>query len=314
MTATIASDAGTGSRRARGPQAYDFRRPNKVSRDQMRSLEMMHETFARQFSTALSTTLRTMCHVSLASVQQATYDEYVGMAANPTYLALLALDPLVGASLFNMPLPLVMSMVDRLLGGSGGSGDGGYPNRPLTEIESGLLRGIMERILAEFAGAFESLCPMSPRIVQQEHNPAFAQIAGPADMMVVAVYEVRVGATEDVATLCIPFATLEPVLEQITNHSMFAERNTEDPTAVLAALHGSLEDAPVEVTVRFNTVTLASSEILDLRIGDVLPLHHPTDASLQVAVAGIPYFSAVAGRKGKRLACMIVDNPGVAEA
>jgi flagellar motor switch protein FliM len=284
--------------------AYDFRRPNKFSRDHVRALEIANETFARQFTTVLSTTLRSVSQVGLVSVGQETYDEYVRSLRNPSYLALLSLEPLSGAAIFHLPLDVVMAAVDRLLGGTG---DGPYPERALTDIEDVLVRNLMDRVLRELAYAFDSLMTLEPRIVQQESNPQFAQIAAPSDMVVVVVYDVRIGSVRTEATLCIPFTSLQPVLDSIVGSAIFAGRTAADPVAVRAALEGRVDAIPVDVSVRFAPVNLLSSEIVGLRTGDVIPLNHSVDAPLTVSVAGQPRFTGVAGRKGKRLACLIVD-------
>lgn len=287
-----------------GPRPYDFRRPNKFSREHVRALQIVHEAFARQLATILSTTLRAVSQVSLASVEQLSYDEYVRSTPNPSLLAILALDPLSGAGIFQVPLPVAMSAIDRLLGGSG---TGRYPSRPLTDIESGLMRELLERALGELGTAFESLAPLQPKIVQLEANPQFAQIAAPSDMVVVLTFDTRIGGEGGPLTLCIPFASLHPVLERVAGHSLFADRASGDPAAARAVVASALEPVPVDVRVRFAPVTLASRDIVGLQPGDVLPLHHPVNQPLTVAVGGVPLLAATPGRKGKRLACRIVD-------
>jgi flagellar motor switch protein FliM len=314
---TAVDDRADGARRQRGAAAgsatpgrlgtvlpYDFRRPNKFSRDHVRALEIANETFARQFTTVLSTTLRTVSQVSLVAVGQETYDEYIRSLRNPSYLAILSLEPLSGAAIFHLPVEVVMAAVDRLLGGTG---DGPYPERPLTDIEDALVRNLMDRVLRELAYAFESLIDLEPRIVQQESNPQFAQIAAPSDMVVVIAYEVRIGSARCEATLAVPFTSLQPVLDSIAGSSIFAGRTSADPDGVRAALDARVSAIPVDVSVRFDPVNLLSSEIVGLRPGDVIPLNHPIDSPLTVAVAGLPRFTVVAGRKGKRLACLVVD-------
>src|SRR3546814_1045128 len=113
------------------PVPYDFRRPNKFNRDHVRALEIVGETFARQFTTVLSTSLRAVSQVQLVSVGQLTYDEYVRETDNPTFLGVIALHPLPGSSLLHIPLDIVMAMVDRFLGGTA---EGAMPSRTFTAI------------------------------------------------------------------------------------------------------------------------------------------------------------------------------------
>jgi flagellar motor switch protein FliM len=286
------------------PVVYDFRRPNKFTREHVRALQIASETFARQFTTVLSTTLRTVSQVQARGIHQLAYDEYIRDVPNPTYLAILSLAPLAGASIFHLPLPVVMTAVDRLLGGPGA---GPALHRPLTEIEQSLMRDLLGRVLRELAYAFESLTPLEPVVLHQESNPQFAQIGSPSDMVIVFVYDLRIGGQAGEATLCVPFASLQPVLDEVAGNSLLAGRVETDAESVRDALAGRMGGAPVTVSVSFPPVTLALSDIVDLRPGDVLPLEHSVDAPLEVSVGGLPRFSARPGRRGKRLACVITS-------
>ena len=134
--------------------AYDFKRPNKFNRDHARALQLVGETLARQFTTDLSTTVRTTSHLTFVDVGQLTYDEHVRTIPSPTYLGMVSLEPLSGLALLHVPLPVMMTIIDRLLGGSG---TGNFPNRPLTDIELALAQTLITRLLRELALAFESL-------------------------------------------------------------------------------------------------------------------------------------------------------------
>jgi len=286
------------------PLSYDFRRPNKFTREHVRALQIASETFARQFTTVLSTTLRTVSQVQAKGIHQLTYDEYIREVPNPTYLAILSLPPLAGASIFHLPLPMVMTAVDRLLGGPG---SGLAVTRPPTEIEQSLTRDLLGRVLRELAYAFESLTALEPVVIHQESNPQFAQIGSPSDMVIVFVYDLRIGGLAGEATLCVPFASLQPVLDDVAANSLLAGRVEADADSVRGALAGRMGGAPVTVTVSFQPVALTLSDIVDLRPGDVLPLDHRVNEPLEVSVGGVPRFTARPGLRGKRLACVITS-------
>jgi flagellar motor switch protein FliM len=296
---------GKRARRKSGPQPFDFRRPSKFSRDHARALQIVNETFARQFTTILSTTLRSVSQVSVASIDHVSYDEYIRSCPDPSFLAILNVDPLPGAGILQLPLDISMAAIDRLLGGNG---DGDQPARALTDIESILMRELITRVLRELDYAFESLAKVTTGIVQLEFNPQFAQIAAPSDMVVVATFDVRIGGYESPATLCLPFSALQPVLEQVTGNALFADRKGIDVEESARAVRTGLSGVPVDVAVRFDQVTLTSSEILNLRVGDVLPLRHPVSSPLSVCAADRTCATAVPGSKGRRLAFMIVDD------
>jgi flagellar motor switch protein FliM len=290
--------------RPRQVSLYDFRRPNKFNRDHQRALQIASETFARHFTTTLSTVLRAVSSVNARPVGQLTYDEYIREIPNPSYLAVLSMEPLDGRSLFHIPLPLIMTAVDRLLGGTG---FGPEPVRPLTDIEDSLARGLLRRTLHELAYAFESLTPIQPVLVNQESNPQFAQVASAPDMVVLMPFDIKIGGTQGEASLCIPFASLQPVLDEVTANAFDSKRTVTDPRALGLALRGVVAQSSVDVSVRLSSITLQSQEIVELTPGDIVPFHHAVDRPLNVAVAGVERFAAIAGRRGKRLACVIVD-------
>jgi flagellar motor switch protein FliM len=288
-----------------GALPFDFRRPNKFSRDHVRAFQIVHETFARQLSTVFATTLRAVAHVTLTSVEQLTYDEYVRSLPNPSYLTILSLNPLPGAAVLQLPLPIAFAAIDRLLGGSG---EALSPKRPLTDIESNLMRGLMERALRELEYSYETLVQIEAEAVQQEFNPQFAQIAAPSDMALAVSFETRIGEKRGTSSLCIPYNTMQPVLESLASQQLFADRTNRDPQLWTRSLEEAVSSVPVELSVTFESVSLASQEIIELQVGDIVPLEHPVDLPVTVSVGGVPCYDAVTGRRGKRLACLIVGN------
>lgn len=286
-----------------GAVPFDFRRPSKFSRDHMRAFQIVHETFARQFSTVLATTLRAVSNMSLSTVEQLTYEEYVRSLPNPSYLATLSLSPLPGAALMQLPLPIAFAAIDRLLGGTGNALS---PKRPLTEIESSLMRTLMDRGLRELEYAYESLVRIEAEIVQHEFNPQFAQIAAPSDMVLGITFETRIGEKRGTSSICIPYTMMQPVLESLASQSLFTDRGGYDPMQWARRLEEALTRVDVQLSVSFDTVGLTSSDIVDLQVDDIVPLYHPVDKPVTISVDGVPCYTAVTGKRGKRLACLVV--------
>jgi flagellar motor switch protein FliM len=308
----VASDESTvimvdasGTPRRRTVAAYDFKRPNKVGRDHARALQLVHETFARQFSTILSSTLRILSPVTVTAIEQRTYDEYVSPMPSPTSISILTVDPLPGKGILHLPQQAAMEVVDRLLGGPGGDR---HPTRPLTEIELGVLRGLLERVVAELDYAFESFIEVRTSIAGSESNPQFAQVAGLSDMVVVGTYAVTIGERSWEASLGFPFMMLEPALEAYTESKRTRDVDAAELTRAAEMVRLQLGEAPVDVVAQFGTVTLSADDIVSLRPGDVLPLRHRVDAPLTVLVGGVPCFRAMPGRSGRRLAAMVVGE------
>jgi flagellar motor switch protein FliM len=292
------------SRRGGGPVPYDFRRPIKLSREHVRTLQIAFETYARSCGTLLTTRLRAVSSVTLASIEQLTYDEYVAALSNPTVIATVSIDPLPGTVLVEMSSSAAMTAIDHMLGGPGGP----QPERPLTEVEMPLLRGLLERMLGELRYGFETLVDISPKLREIEYNAQFLRAHQPGDAVVVASFEMKIGTEECVASICLPFNTILPVLEkQETIQLSPAERMVRD--AALRNLTAGLSAAPIDVAVRFQPIRMRTDDIVDLRPGDVVPLGHPTSLPLEVTVNETVFAHAVPGNQGARLACLVVPSP-----
>jgi flagellar motor switch protein FliM len=292
------------SRRGGGPTPYDFRRPIKLSREHVRTLQIAFETYARSCGTLFTTRLRVVSSVTLASIEQLNYDEYVASLANPTVIATVALDPLPGTVLLEMSSSAVMTAIDHMLGGPGGP----QPERPLTEVEMPLLRGLLERMLGELRYGFETLVDITPKVREVEYNAQFLRAHQPGDAVVVASFEMKIGTEECVASICLPFNTILPVLEkQETVELTPAERMVRD--SAHRRLTAGLSAAPIDVAVRFQPIRMRTDDIVDLRPGDVVPLGHPTSLPLEVTVNETVFAHAVPGNQGARLACLVVPSP-----
>ncbi len=288
------------------PKPYDFRRSTKLSRKHVRSLQIVFETFARQWSTLLTSSLRTVSQVHLATIEELTYDEYVSRLRNPTMVNVLTLEPLAGAGILELSMGNAMVSVDRLLGGPG---TGVQPERPLSDIESGLLGQLVLRVLGELRYAFEAIVRMEPSVKAVEYNPQFVQAATAADVLVVATFDMRVGADESVATVALPFASLFPLLELSLGVDIAAEAAPSGPKI---SVEERLAAVPVEVSVGFRPTALTPRTLLELTVGDVVSLAHPVAAPLVVTAADVIFAHAVAGARGRRLACRVVGAPETA--
>jgi flagellar motor switch protein FliM len=292
------------SRRGGGPSPYDFRRPIKLSREHVRTLQIAFETYARSCGTLLTTRLRVVSSVALASIEQLNYDEYVSALTNSTVLATVSIDPLPGTVLLEMSSAVAMTAIDHMLGGPGGP----QPERPLTEVEMPLLRGLLERMLGELRYGFENLVDISPKLREIEYNAQFLRAHQPGDAVVIASFDMKIGSQECLASICLPFNTILPVLEKQELIELTpAERLVRDNA--FRSLTAGLSAAPIDVAVRFQPIRMRTDDIVELRPGDVVPLGHPTSRPLEVTVNETVFAHAVPGNQGARLACLVVPSP-----
>lgn len=290
-------------------KAFDFRRPSKFSKDHLRTLEMLHETFARLLSTYLSTSLRAVADVALVSADQLTYDEFIRSVPNPTLMSILRMDPLDGNVIFEVNLNLVFAIIDRLLGGPGQITS---KVRELTEIEESLIKTVINRILINLQEAWKSMLEVEFQILDLETNPQFAQIAPPNDIVVLITFEAKVAETSGMISLCIPYSVLEPNIGKFSAQQWFS--------GIRMAAHSEskiirkeLEKVMVDLSAELGDVDLTLKDLIDLRQGDVVRLDMPISRDLRVLVGGKPAFYAHPGSVGKRLGVQITKPIRVGE-
>lgn len=312
MTDVVRSGIGSGlsparSRRRSGaaPVAYDFRRPIQLSREHSRILQLGLDGFARQATTVFTSTLRTVCSVQLRSIEQQTYSDYVDTLGASTYMTLFKPEPMPGTGILEMPVRATMVCIDHLLGGPGSDQQ---PDRPLTEIESAVVRGFVERLLGELRYSLEGVVGLEPQITGVEYSPQFAQAAAAGDIMVVSTFDLRIGERDFALTFVLPFSGLLPHLQVASAPTAASDRERAQAAVVAAKLQEQFHDVPLDVKVVFRHTTVRPDEVGNLAVGDVIRLAHPAAAPLDVTVDDVVFAHATAGTHGRRLAAQIVAS------
>jgi flagellar motor switch protein FliM len=288
------------------PTVYDFRRPIQLSREHARILQVGLSSFARQATTVFTSALRTVCSVQLLSVTQEPYADYVDSLTAPTYLVKFSGDPLPGLGVLELSLPATMACVDHMLGGPGSPVQ---PVRPLTDIEGSVVSGVVERLLHELEYSLAGIVPLETALVAIEYSPQFAQVAGAADVVVVAAFEMRLGERTHRITLCLPFGGLQPYLAKAAAPAPVSERERTQRARAAELVNQQFEHVPVDVAIRVRPTRLGPQELGDLAVGDVLRLSHPASAPLDVTIDGTTFAHATLGTRGARLAALIVGSP-----
>lgn len=304
MPSTLSpTDRDRRGRRPRGePQPFDFRRPTTLSREHVRTIQIIQETMARGFTTTLASTLRAVTNVSIREIIQRPYDEYVREVPNPTLLTMLSVRPLAGSAMLQIPLRIAYVVTELLLGGTGRAEQ---PNRSMTDLELALMRNIVELTLPEIRYAFEPVVTIEPAVVAQESNPQFAQLAAPTDMVVIISFDVRIETVTDVMTLCIPFSSLQPHLEALSAVNRMGPESQERLAAEQARLREHISGAHVEARATFRSAVASSRQIVDLAVGDVLLVNHPVGLPLTMQTGGVPIWDVSIGRVNRHLALQV---------
>jgi flagellar motor switch protein FliM len=288
-----AVDTGEGSRsdpmvfsQARGRQqevrAYDFKRPERVSKDQMRSLEAIHEGFARNFGASLSGFLRTIVEVRVATIEQLTYSEFIHSLPNPTCFNLLNAAPLQGQLCLEISPLIIYPIIDRLLGGS--NAELFIPQRPLTAIEWRLVKRITDRAVTTLNEVWSSLVPVQFELAETESNPHLVQIVAPNEVVVVIGCELKMGTRAGTMTLCLPFNVIEPVMGKLATQSWLAYQRKAASEQQREQISTHLKGAVVNLRAFLAQTTITVNDLLRLRPGDIIQTVKQADMEMILQV------------------------------
>lgn len=278
---------------------YNFRRPDRVNKEQIRSLHFLHDRFARNISTSLSAYLRTVTDVNVTSVEQFTYSEFLMSLPDPTAFYAISLSPLEGLAALELNPAVAFSMIDRMLGGSG---KGMAPTRGLTEIEHNVIDGVVKLVLEHLTETWRNIVDVRFRVNGRDTRPQMLQVAAPNEVVVLIGFDIRIGDARGMLNFCLPATAIETVGDQFT-HTWY--RSHREPT--LDDRHQfwrTLGHLPVNVAATLST-TLLARDVLELAPGDVVALGHRVSEPLEVRVADAIKFEALPmqekGRAGVRV-------------
>lgn len=285
---------------------YDFKRPDKFSKDQIRTVQMMHETFARLTTTALSAKLRSMVQVHVSSVDQLTYEEFTRSIPNPTTLALISMDPLKGSAILEMDPSITFTIIDRLFGGTG---EPIKISRELTDIELSVIEGNVVQILGNLRESWSTVIDLRPRLGSIETNPQFAQIVPPNEMVMLITLETKIGESEGMMNLCIPYITIEPIIQKLSAQYWFASARQIDSDSNKKVIQGRLEKVMTDIKVEVGSVDLTFRELINIQKGDIIKLNN-TDLrdDFIFKIGDRPKFKCRPGRVGSKLAVQIGEE------
>ncbi len=286
-------------------KVYDFRRPDKFSKDQIRTLYMLHESFARMLNTYMSSHLRTLVNVDVASVEQLTYQEFVQSLANPSVISILGVQPLKGNIIFEISSEIAFAYLDRVFGGDGTTT---MKTRVLTEIEDAVMRRFVNSAMERFKEAWSNVTPMNPVLEATESNPQFTQIVPPNDMVVIVTLHTKLGEVESMMNICIPYLVLEPIMSKLTTTFWVAASAAKDEQAGQAeAIRKKLNKTKVPLVVEVGRVQITIREFLTLGFGDVLQLNTKVKDDFPCMIGTNAKFYCRPGTFGKKLAVQITQ-------
>jgi len=290
----------------RGYKLYNFRRPDKFSKDHLKALQDIHKEFSRQLAISLGAYLRLGMEIDVVSVDQLTYDEFARSLPNPATIGVIELNPLPGQIFLAMSHEVISSVVDRMLGGTG---LGETKARELTDIEEALAKKVFDRMTKTLEKAWKSVFPVRGSVIGVDTNSILAQLAGPGEVVALITLEIQVANKySGLLSLCFLYPVLEMVIEQLSSQQIFHSKgkisSPEDKQKILTKIGPS----SVKINVMLGKTDIRVAEVVDLKIGDVVRLDNSISDNLLVKVNNIPKFLARPGTKKNKIAVNIVGN------
>lgn len=284
---------------------YNFRRPDRVSKEQIRSLHFLHDRFARNVATSLSAFLRAVTEITIVSVEQFAYSEFLMSLPDPTAFYAIHAQPqdLVGALEVNPAV--AFTMVDRLLGGDG---HGSVAHRALTEIEQNVVDSVVKLVLDNLNEAWRAFVEIEFSIQGRETRPQMLSVAAPNEVVVLIVFDIRIGDVRGMLNFCVPAALIEMAGASFVQGW---HRTRKDPTALdRARLTDNLARVRMPVTARLD-MRMRAREVLELEPGDVISIGRPVRDPVQIWVGDRPKMKGRLARHDQHAAVAVLDSPSV---
>lgn len=283
---------------------YDFRRPNRISKNVLQSLHFLHERYARNFGLNVSAYLRTICEIVLLSVDQLSYGEFLMSLPETTCINVVVIRPHGGKLAFEINPTLVFAVIEKLMGGNSETPS---QNREITVLEQNLVEGFIEMALADLKEIWQTIGDTEFHLDRRETSPQLVQIVAPNEIVVVIVFEVKIGNTSGMMNFCIPAIYLEPFAVEMRQESRtdIAERMSDED---YERLDDVLATAVVQASADIAQRRIAIKQLLEMKEGDIIPLYSSSTDPVVLRISGIPkYIAAYGSRRGKK-AVRIIDT------
>jgi len=271
---------------------YDFNRPTKFSKEHLRTLEIIFEHYGRLVSTNLPVYLRKNVQVTVASSETVTFSEFTNALSTPVILGLINFNPLNGMIIIDLATNLGYAMLDRMLGGTGTPLE---KNRDFSEIEMIIMEKILVMLTQLLRDPWKNVVEITPVLSRLETNPQFAQVIAPNDMIAIITLNMRIGDVEGYMNVCLPFSTLEDVMDKLNTKFWFSnmqENRDENYEEYIEAMIRKV-DIPIKAVLGKSVITV--SDFVNLQVGDCIRLDTKVDSDMNIYVGNIKKFTALPG-------------------
>jgi flagellar motor switch protein FliM len=263
---------------------YDLTSQDRIIRGRMPTLEMTNEKFSRIFRTTLSSLLRKVTSVTAISVDMVKFGEFLKTIPVPTSMHLFKLDPLRGSGLMIVESKIIFMLVDIIFGGTGKSAFK-IEGREFTAIENNIIKKVVLSALGDIEKAWQQLIDLKITYQRSEINPQFAQLVSPTDVVVVCNFEIEVEYSSGIISLCIPYATLEPIRDKL--QAGYQSEQMEVDKTWINRFKSGLFASKVDISATLGNTQIHTGDVINLKRGDVIPLDRYATDPLDIFVEGV---------------------------
>lgn len=290
----------------KGYKLYNFRRPDKFSKDHLRALQDVHREFSRQISLVLTAYLRMHIEIDVVSTDQLTYDEFMRSMPSPITIGIFELNPLPGQILLGVSFEVLSCIVDRMLGGVGISEN---KQRELTDIEEALAKKVIERTVKTLESAWSTVIPVQAQVVGLDNSYQMIQVATSGEIVALITFEVQIaGRHFGLISLCFPYPVLENVLGHLSTQHIFQTKGIVATTEERQKMIQKINTSKVDMAVIFGACDISLSEFLEIKEGDIIKLDNKTNDDLVVKVNDEKKFFARPGTLKNHVCIKISDT------
>lgn len=282
---------------------YDFARPSKFSKEHLRTLEIIFEHFGRLVSSNFPAYLRKNVQIDVMNSEAVTYSEFANALSNPVLLGIVNFAPLNGNIIIELASNLGYAIIDRMLGGMG---DPLEKARDFSEIELSVLERIFAILVDLLREPWQNVIEIYPRLERIETNSQFAQIISPSEMIAIVTINVAIGTVEGLMNICLPFMTLEDVMDKLNTKYWFTMQS-KDEKNYNDFIETAINKAQIPIKALLGKSSISVMDFINLQVGDIIKLDSHVDEELDVYVGNIVKFKALPGSGAEHYAVKVTE-------
>ena len=283
---------------------YDFRSPQKFSKDHIRTLELIHDNYARIISNFLTAQLRKNVKVKIETVEQITYEEFIHSIPNPTIMTMFRMPPLTGTILFETNPQFSFQIIDVLLGGTG---ERNTVSKEFSDIDKNIMMQITSGMISNLKLAWEDILSVEPEVESLETNPAINQTLAPNEPVALVTFSVEMGKSNTFINICIPYLSIEKVLDKLVVQYWFQNEKDVLGDEVREKIEEGLNPVEIEMSAELGCTHLTIDDFLNLSRGDIIRLDNKCTNPIKIYVEDQECYYARPGITGKNLGVAVLD-------